>query len=96
MIAPLRMALRLLAVFFGHYLGGSAVRLYQGQEARARTMTWALRTTVSAAAVLWGHGLDLLAGVAGAAVALSLGAGVYAQLHPPKDEGLVKMMFSKE
>lgn len=95
-MAPLRMALGLLAVFFGHYLGRSAVRLYQGKEARARTMTWALRTTVCAAAVLWGHGLDLLAGVAGAAVALSLGAGVYAELHPPKDEGLVKMMFPKE
>jgi hypothetical protein len=95
-MAPLRAALGLLAVFFGHYLGRSAARLLQGKEARGRTVTWALRTAVCAAAILWGHGLDLLAGVVAVAVAVSLGAGVYAQLHPPKDEGLVKMMFPKE
>ncbi len=95
-MAPLRIALGLLAIFFSHYLGRSAVRLYQGQEARARTMTWVLRTAVCVAAILWGHGLDLLAALALALVAVSLGAGVWAQSHPPKDEGLVKMMFPKE
>jgi len=95
-MAPLRIALGLLAVFFGNYLGRSAARLYQGKEARARTVTWVLRTTVCVAAIFWGHGLDLLAAVAVALVALSLAAGIYAQLHPPKDEGLVKAMFPRD
>jgi len=95
-MAPLRFALRLLAVFFGNYLGRSAVRLHQGKETRARTVTWVLRTSVCVAAIFWGHGLDLLAAVALALVALSLAAGAYAQLHPPKDEGLVKVMFPKD
>ncbi len=92
----LRAALRLLAVFFAHYLGRSAVGLCQRREARSRTITWALRTAVCVVAVLWARGLDLLSGVVLALTAISLGTGAWRQLRPPKDEGLVKQMFPEE
>jgi hypothetical protein len=92
----LRAALGLLAVFFAHYLGRSAVGLCQRREARSRTVTWALRTAVCVLAVLWARGLDLLSGVVLALTAISLGAGAWRQLRPPKDEALVKQMFPEE
>jgi hypothetical protein len=92
----LRAAIGLLAVFFAHYLGRSAAALYRGREARSRTITWALRAAVCVMGVLWGYGLDALAMVVLALALGSLGAGVWAQLRPPKDEGLVKQMFPEE
>lgn len=89
----MRAALGLLAIFFAHYLGRSAAGLYQRAEPRSRTITWALRTLVCLLAVLWRSGLDWLSAVVIALLALSLAAGVRAQLRPPKDEGLVKQMF---
>jgi hypothetical protein len=86
----------LLALFFAHYLGRSAAGLYQRRETRVRTITWGLRTAVCVGAVLWGRGLDALALVVLALTAVSLGSGVWRQLHPPKDEGLVDVMFPKE
>jgi len=44
-------------------------------------------------AVFWRYGPDVLAIVVSALVLVSLGAGVWCQLHPPKDEGLDKQMF---
>lgn len=92
----LRALVGLLALFFAHYLGRSAVALHQRREARARTITWALRTAVCVGAVLWGRGLDALSVVVLLLTAVSLGSGVWHQLHPPKDEGLVEAMFPKE
>jgi len=89
----LRAAIGLLAIFFAHYLGRSAAGLYRRREARSRTITWALRTAVCVVGVLWRYGLDTLSMVVLALVFVSLGAGVWAQLRPLKDEGLVKQMF---
>lgn len=93
---PLRVALGLLAVFFGYYLGRSGAALCQGRQARSRTITWVLRTGVCIMAVFWGAGLDILSGAAALLMVLACAAGAYRQLHPPKDEELVKKMFSKE
>lgn len=85
-----------LAVFFSHFLGRSAAGLYQGRESRSRTIGWTLRVTVCVMAVVWGRGLDALSVVVLVLAVLSLGAGVWRQLHPPKDEALVEKMFSEE
>jgi len=92
----MRAAIGLLAVFFAHYLGRSAAGLVQRRVSRSRTISWALRTTVCVLGVFWGYGLDTLAVIVLALVALSLVSGVWVQLHPPNDEGLVEKMFHKE
>jgi len=93
---PLRVALGLLAVFFAYYLGRSCIALCQGQQARSRTITWVLRTAVCLLAVFWGAGLDFLSGTVALLTALVCAAGACRQLHPPKEEGLVKKMFPKD
>jgi len=95
-MVPLRVALGLLAVFFAYYLGRSSMALCQGRQARSRTMTWVLRTAVCVLAVFWGAGLDLLSGAVVFLAVLACAAGAYRQLHPPKDDELVKKMFSKD
>lgn len=92
----MRAAIGLLAVFFAHYLGRSAAGLVQRRVSRSRTISWALRTTVCALAVFWRYGPDTVALIVLALVVLSLASGVWVQLHPPKDEGLVEKMFHKE
>jgi len=92
----LRALIGLLAIFFAHYLGRSAVGLVQRRETRARTISWALRTTVCVLAVFWHYGPDTLALIVFVLVVLSLLSGVWAQLHPPKDEGVVEKMFPKD
>jgi len=92
----LRAAIGLLAIFFAHYLGRSAAGLHRRREARSRTITWALRASVCVVGVLWRYGLDTLSIVVLVLVLASLGAGAWAQLRPPEDEGLVKQMFPEE
>ena len=92
----LRAAIGLLAIFFAYYLGRSAAALHRRREVRSSTIIWALRATVCVAGVLWGYGLDALARVVLALALVSLGAGVRAQLRPPKDPGLVRQMFPEE
>jgi hypothetical protein len=92
----MRAALGLLAIFFAHYLGRSAVGLSQRREPRFRTITWGLRAAVCVLAVLWRNGLDVLSVMVIVLVLISLAAGVRAQFRLPKDEHLVEKMFPKE
>lgn len=92
----LRAALGLLCLFFAHFLGRSAVRFCQRAEPGAKTTAWILRVAVAYGAILWSGGLDILAVIILVLTAVVLAAGIYVQLHPPKQENLSKQIFPNE
>lgn len=88
----LRVVLGLLCLFFAHLLGRSIVRVRRG--ARPRSLYgWLIRTTITAAAILWRRGLDGISIVVFTLAAASLVVGVWDEQRPKKQEDLTKEIF---
>lgn len=100
MVIPLglvRLLIGLIALFFAHFLGRSAARLYEGRERLERTLIWVLRTSVALAAVVWGGGLDALAIATLALCGAAFGAGCYSEVRPrAAPEDLSKKIFPRD
>ena len=92
----LRGLLGALCVFFAHFLGRSAVGVYRGSLKKSRVYGWLLRTVVTAAAIVWRKGLDLIAVVVFALAAIALALGAWAELRPRQQEDLTGEMFPKQ
>lgn len=92
----LRAILGALCVFFAHFLGRSAVRVFQGKSARSRAITWALRAGVTVLGVFWGRGLDTISVVVVALAASALAFGAWLEWRPRHEEDLSKALFPEE
>ena len=85
-----------LCVLFAHFFGQSSMRLYKRTGRQSRWLAWALRTLVTAVAVLWRRGLDTISLVTLVLAALAFAAGVYNEWRPRRQEEISKIMFPEE
>lgn len=93
----LRGLVGLFCVFFAHFFGRSVARRLRSQAKNSQVFAWGLRTTVTALAVLWRVGFDVLSIIVFALAALSAGIGFYGERQPKKEEeDLSQAMFPKE
>lgn len=89
----LRGMLGAFCVFFALFLGRSIIRFQKRREPQSKMLAWALRTFVTAAAVIFRVGFDRVTIVAYALAAASLAAGAYLEWRPKRDDDLHKVMF---
>ena len=95
-LAPLRILLGVLCVFFSHYLGRSLAARGRGRATNAQVMRWALRALVTALGAAWG-GLDWVTLLSLGLSAASGGLGFYLLWRPqPPEEDLTEKMFPRE
>jgi len=80
----LRAVIGLMCVLFAYFLGRTATRAYLGRGRKSRMYGWLIRTAITAAVITWRRGVDSLALAAYALAALTLAAGVWLELRPPK------------
>jgi hypothetical protein len=82
-----------LCVFFAHFFGRSSARLYKRTERQSRWLAWALRTIVTALAVLWRRGLDTISLATLVLAGLAFAAGAYDEWRPRRQEEISKILF---
>ena len=92
----LRAILGALCVMFAHFLGRSAVRVYQGKMRQSRAVTWALRTAVTLLGVFWRRGFDKISVIVMVLAAAALVLGAWDEWRPKDEEDLSKALFPKE
>jgi hypothetical protein len=99
MVVPiefLRGVLGILCVLFAHMAGRSMVAVRAGRQKNSRLIAWVIRATVCAAALMFRHSLDLVAGGVIALAVLAAAAGYWAESRPKKQEDLAQKMFPDE
>jgi len=95
-LAPLRILLGALCVFFAYYLGRSLAARFAGTAPPSRVIRWGLRVAVTGFGAAWG-GLDKLAVIALGSAGLSAGLGFLLGHHPrPPDEDLTRVLFPRQ
>jgi hypothetical protein len=91
----LRALLGLFCIFFAYLLGRSIIRLRRGLQRPRSLYGWLIRMLVTAAAILWGRGLDRIAVVVYVLAAASLALGIWDERRPKKQEDLTRQMFGE-
>lgn len=95
-LAPLRMLLGALCVFFAYYLGRSLAARLEGTAPPSRIIRWGLRVAVTGFGCAWG-GLDKLAMILLGLAALSAGLGFFQGHHPRQPgEDLTRVLFPRQ
>ena len=89
----MRGVLALLCIFFAHFLGRTAARVYLGKVPQKRMYSWLLRTLVTALAIPWRNGFDTLSVAAFLIAALVLAFGAWDELRPRREEDLTQEIF---
>ncbi len=82
----LRGMLGLLCAFFAHMLGRATGRPRQAVPRGARPASWAIRTVVTYAAILYRHGIDAVALIVAALAAAAFALGYWLVRRPAKPE----------
>lgn len=90
-----RLLLAGLCLLFTHALGRSVFRLRRGREKQQKTLTWALRTTVTLLGVAWPGGFDALTLALVVLGAGSFALGWYLEGRPRSEDHLEDVMFPK-
>ncbi len=93
-LAPLRLFLGALCVFFSYWLGRAISARMDGTGGNGPIVRWSLRAVVTALGAAWG-GLDWISITSFGLAIVSLGAGVLSGQRPKKRpaEDLTKLMF---
>jgi hypothetical protein len=95
-LAPLRMLLGALCVFFAYYLGRSLAARFAGTAPPSRVIRWGLRVAVAGFGSAWG-GLDKLAMILLGLAVLSAGLGCFSGHYPRKPgDDLTRVMFPRQ
>jgi len=82
-LAPLRILLGALCVFFAYYFGRSLGARLQDRASNIQVMRWVLRVAVTALGTVW-NGLDRLAVAMLVLAAVSAGLGFYGSHRPAR------------
>ncbi len=86
--------LGLLCAFFAHMLGRAARRPRHVAPRGAGAYSWAIRTLVTYAAILFRHGVDAVALTVAALAAAAFALGFWLARRPPKpQENLAGQIF---
>src|SRR5215469_3993195 len=92
----LRGVLGVLAVFFAHMTGRSAVAVHRGTQKRSRLYAWIIRTAVCGGAVTLRHRLDFIDIGVWAIAAVAFTIGWWAESRPREEEDLTGEIFHGE
>jgi hypothetical protein len=91
----LRVILGLLCIFFAHFLGRSIVRVRRGLQRPRNLYGWLIRFIITAGAILWRRGFDVISIVVFVLAAASLALGVWDEQRPKRQEDLTKQIFGE-
>jgi CHASE2 domain-containing sensor protein len=84
----LRVLLAALSILFAYQLGRVGTELKMMGRPLTKATTWFLRVLVTAFAIFWVGGWDVITIVTLVLIAVAFGVGVWNQFKPKRDDGV--------